>query len=150
TSDADGLVVTEANYFFYDALKQLTTIKAPPGGPVKVTYKDDTKINAPQLEIQDVKPAPPAGWKAGQPLPPASRPYQKIKATGAGWVVTVDKPDAGTKRVVRAEWSESLTSDRDNGQDVLTLVGQARFIDEQAQQTLAADLLKVWLDPPEE
>jgi len=62
---------------------------------------------------------------------------------GAGWVVLVEKPDQADKRVMRAEWSESLTSDRDAGQDVLTLVGRAKFIDETAQQALGADRLKV-------
>lgn len=149
TSDVDGIVITEANYFFYDAMKQLTTIKAP-YGPVKVTYKDDTKIHAPELEIQDVKPPTPPNWKAGQPLPPTSRPYQKIKAKGPGSVVLVEKPDLSTRRIVRAEWSELLTSDREGLQDVLTLTGSAKFIDEQARQSLQAESLKVWLDPPEE
>src|SRR5262249_45747643 len=117
SSDTEELVVSDANEFFYDALKQLTTIKAA-AGKVKVLYKSDTKIHAPELEIQDVKPAPPPGWKQGMPLPPAARPYQKVKAKGPGWIVMVDKPevDAATgkaeKRPLRAEWTELLTSDR--------------------------------------
>src|SRR5262249_8988642 len=92
----------------------------------------------------------PPGWKAGQPLPPSSRPYQKIRARGPGWVTLVEKSEKGEKRNVRADWEELLTSDRDGVQDVLTLTGNAKFNDLEAQQTLKADMLKVWLDAPEE
>jgi hypothetical protein len=58
TSETDGLVVKEANYFFHDALKQKTTVRAA-SGPVKVTYKVDTNVEARELEIQVVKPPAP-------------------------------------------------------------------------------------------
>lgn len=155
TSDSDGFDVRDANELLYDAAKQLTTVKAA-AGAVKVTYKADTHIQSPELEIQDVKPPPPPGWKAGQPLPVASRPYQKVKAKGPGWVEMVEKPlekgatPAAAKRLVRAEWNDLLTSDRADGQDVLTLTGNAKFIDDKAGQRMSADLLKVWMDAPEQ
>src|SRR5262249_3603725 len=46
-----------------------------------------------------------------------------------------------------ARWKEKLVYGKDGGQDLLTLFGDACFIDHEQHQELQADLLKVWLEP---
>ena len=76
----------------------------------------------------------------GQPPP---RPYQNIRAVGPGKIAVFDPRE---KKTVRAEWQKLLTSTRENAQDLLTLTGAAEFHDPASQQTLRADVLKVWLE----
>ncbi len=125
------------NDFFHDAVKGYTVLK---GAPVDVD-KDDSKIHARELRIQSVKPAQPA--KPGQPEP---KGHHDITALGPGDVLVVDKKEGKT---LHAYWEDTLTSTKDGAQDLLTLTGKARFLDEQAEQTLAADTIKVWLEEAE-
>jgi lipopolysaccharide export system protein LptA len=144
TSDEHELTAY-GNDFFYDARTQTTTLK---GCPELEVHGKDTTIFATELVIQEVKPvvrAPAAGTKTAKPQAPApaAKGYQKIWARGPGRIFMVNKAE---KRTMKAYWTKMLTSDRDGNQDLLTLTGDASFVDEQAQQTLKADVLKVWLD----
>lgn len=145
SSEVENLTA-EGLDFFYDARAQKTTLK---GRPVHVKYKNDTDLYAREVEIQDVKPEAPAALP-GQPRPVAPKPYQKLLARGPGKIFLVDKGEKGEKRNVRADWEDTLTSTKDNGQDLVILTGNARFHDEQAQQSLSGDTLKVWLDAAEQ
>ena len=121
--------------FYHSAPQGLTILK---GQPVMVDRKD-FKINAPEIRIQNVTPTAAPG-KA----PP--KPYQNISATGPGDLWLVEKKEG--KRT-QANWQKLLTSTRDGDQDLLTLTGAAKFVDEAVDQTLRADTLKVWLDLPD-
>lgn len=123
--------------FFHDAVKQFTILK---GNPVEVN-KDDSKIHSRELRIQNVKPTQPA--KPGQPEP---KPYQHITAQGPGDIHFVDNKEG---KKLRAYWDDVLTSTKDGNQDLLVLTGRARFVDEQMDQTLSGDTLKVWLEEVE-
>ncbi len=156
TSDAEKLDATCSD-LYHNAIKGLTILK---DGREVVVHKEDNDIYARELQIQDVKPP----QVPGQPEP---KPYQNVNAKGPGHIRTVskDQPPAGTSaaakpdapktppRVQHAEWKDLLTFSKDNGLDLLVLNGKARFIDEQAEQSVAADVIKVWLDeagPPQE
>ncbi|MFO0928413.1 MAG: hypothetical protein U0736_15535 [Gemmataceae bacterium] len=132
-SNTDQLVARGTD-FFHDAVKGLTVLK---GGPVEVD-KDDNRVHAREVRILQVKPA--------DPKDPTGRAYHHIEANGPGDILLVDKKE---KRTTRAYWQNLLTSTKDGNQDLLILTGQARFIDEQAEQSLRADVLKVWLDEPD-
>src|SRR5262249_53247332 len=136
TSDTDHLTAVGSD-FFHDAIKQLTLLK---GQPVEVE-KDGSIMHAREVRIQGVKPAQPA--KPGQPEP---KGLQELTALGPGDVHFVDKKEGKT---LRANWQDVLTSSKDGTQDLLVLTGNARFFDEQAAQTLAADTIKVWLEEVE-
>ncbi len=136
TSDAEEVTAT-GNDFFYDARTRTTTLKGTP--EAEVLYKDDTRLYATELIIQDARPAGPTPG----PDQPAGRAYQKMWARGPGRIYMTSKAE---KRTTQARWKTLLTSDKDGNQDLLTLTGDAYFLDEQAQQSLKADILKVWLD----
>ena len=121
--------------FFHSAPQGLTILK---GEPVEVN-RADGKIVAPEIRIQNVTPPTVPGK-------PPVKPYQDFWATGPGDILLVDKKD--NKRT-QAYWQKLLTSTRDGDQDLLTLTGAARFIDEGVDQSLRADTLKVWLDLPD-
>jgi hypothetical protein len=56
---------------------------------------------------------------------------------------------ATEKQTTHAYWQELLTSTRDGPHDLLILTGAARFVDDRNEQTLDADVIKVWLEPPD-
>ncbi len=133
-SDAEHLHARGQD-FFHDAIRQTTILK----GKVEVD-RDESKLLAAEVRIQNMTPPANAPRKPGQPLP---KPFQHLTAQGPGDILFVDKKE---KRTLRANWRELLTSTRDGNQDLLILTGEARFIDDQSEQTLKADVLKVWLD----
>lgn len=132
-SNTDQLVARGSD-FFHDAARQLTVLK---GNPVEVD-KEENRVHAREVRILQVKPADARDVSV--------RPYQHIEANGPGDILLVDKKE---KRVIRAYWQNLLTSTKDGTQDLLILTGQARFHDEQAEQSLRADTLKVWLEAAE-
>lgn len=133
--------------FFHDAINQLTILK---GDPVEVE-RDDGRIVARELRILNVtqnRPAAP-GKPTTTPVPPSAEPlrnYQHVEAQGPGNIVSRDRKQG---RTLRASWQKLLTSTREGNQDLLILTGKAHFLDEQANQRLSAETLKVWLDEPE-
>ena len=142
TSDAEKLDA-HGNDFFHDAAKKLTILK---GAPYMEATKEDSLIQAPELRIQDV-PLPTSssadtgiGGKKGGPAP---KTYQQIEASGPGSIHMTNKTTG--QQNVHAFWKEKLLSTRDGALDLLTLTGSARFVDEEHQQSLQAETLKVWL-----
>jgi lipopolysaccharide export system protein LptA len=132
TSDTEKLIA-RGNDFFHDAIKGLTIMKGEPEVDVE---KDSSRIFARELHLQDVKPP-------AEPGKPAPKPYQHVIAHGPGRIHMVDK--AG-KKTNHAYWDKLLVSTKDNGEDLLTLTGNARFVEEETGQSLKADLLKVWME----
>jgi lipopolysaccharide export system protein LptA len=131
TSDAEKLDA-HGNDFFYDAARKLTILK---GTPYMEANKDDSLIQAPELRMQDIV----------LPTPPGSPPktYQQVHAKGPGSIHMTNKTTG--KRSVHAFWNDKLISTRDGELDLLILIGSARFVDDEHEQSLKAETLKVWL-----
>jgi lipopolysaccharide export system protein LptA len=132
TSDTEKLTA-RGNDFFHDTVKGLTIMK---GDPEVEVDKDTSTIFARELHIQDVKPP----VEPGKPEP---KPYQHVTAQGPGRIHMVDRK---AKKTNHAYWDKLLISTKENGEDLLTLTGNARFVEEEEGQSLKADLLKVWME----
>lgn len=150
TSDAEKLDA-HGNDFFHDASQKLTILK---GTPYMEANKEDSLIQAPELRIQDV-PVP-VGGSGGPPVvsfpttitggkggEPKAKTYQQIQASGPGCIHMMNKTTG--KQNNHAYWNEQLTSTRDGAMDLLILTGAARFVDDEHEQSLQAETLKVWL-----
>ncbi len=138
TSDAEKLDA-HGNDFFYDAAQKLTILK---GVPYMEAEKEGSLIQAPELRIRDVPLSPSApGSEKGGANPP--RTYQQIHANGPGSIHMLNK--ATDKRNIHAFWNDQLISTRDGELDLLILIGSARFVDDEHEQLLKAETLKVWL-----
>lgn len=133
-SDTDHLLA-HGQDFFHDAVRETTVLK----GRVEV-QKDESKMQAREVRIQNVYPPGVGPKKPGQP---AAKGFQHITAKGPGDILFVDKKEGKT---LKATWQEVLTSTRDGNQDLLVLTGNARFLDDHAEQSLKGDVLKVWLE----
>ena len=142
TSDAEKLDA-HGNDFFHDAAKKLSILK---GTPYMEATKEDSLIQAPEMRIQDIpitEPSPPgavAGGKKGQSAP---KTFQQIQASGPGSIHMTNKTTG--KQNVHAYWNERLLSTREGALDLLVLTGSARFVDDEHEQSLKAETLKVWL-----
>jgi lipopolysaccharide export system protein LptA len=123
TSDAEVLEA-HGNDFFYDKLKGLTTLK---GTPQMWALKEGNEIQAPELQLVDDKG------------------NQQATALGEGRILMLDK--ATGKRPLEAQWKQRLLYAKDGSVDVLTLIGDAAFVDHDHEQELRANVLKVWLEP---
>jgi lipopolysaccharide export system protein LptA len=123
TSDTENMDA-HGNNFFYDARSLRTTLKGTP----MWAAKDGNVIEAPELQIQNTHD--------GQ--------GQTAVALGEGKLSLYDK----SKKPVHAHWKEKLVSSREGEFDVIHLMGNASFIDEENHQDLKADDLKVWLEAP--
>ncbi len=150
TSDAEKLDA-HGNDFFHDTVKKLTILK---GKPYMEANKEDSLIQAPELRIQDVPVpakgtgAPPASLSAaagsgGKGKEAAPKTYQQIEASGPGSIHMTNKTTG--KQNVHAFWKEKLLSTREGELDLLILTGAARFVDDEHEQSLQAEMLKVWL-----
>jgi lipopolysaccharide export system protein LptA len=133
-SDTDHLYA-HGQDFFHDAVRETTVLK----GRVEVE-KDESKMQAREVRIQNVYPPGTGPKKPGQP---ATKGFQHITAKGPGDILFVDKKEGKT---LKATWQDVLTSTRDGHQDLLVLTGNARFLDDHAEQSLKGDVLKVWLE----
>jgi lipopolysaccharide export system protein LptA len=122
-SDSEGLEAY-GNDFFYDRIKHLSTLK---GEPKMYAFKEGNEIRAHELQLLDVKGA------------------QQATALGDGTIQLLDKKTG--KRSLEARWNDKLIYAKDGVYDVLTLHGDAAFVDPDQNQELRADLLKVWLEP---
>jgi lipopolysaccharide export system protein LptA len=128
TSDRERLEAVGTD-FFYDKLKNLSTLK---GGPL-VAMKDGNEIQAPELQLLNEKGV------------------QQATALGQGVIRMMDTKTG--KRPLEARWKQKLIYGKDGPYDLLTLIGDAAFFDRQDPnhtQELQANLLKVWLEPAEE
>ena len=126
TSDVEKLDA-EGTKFTYDARTLLSILQ---GGPMTAT-KEDNHIAARELRIKRFK----------------DRKGQEATALGSGRLDLYDKKSH--KFTQHARWTEKLISSKDGDFDVLHLIGDASFVDEDNGQELRADDLKVWLKPRE-
>jgi lipopolysaccharide export system protein LptA len=125
TSDAEVLEA-HGNDFTYNALTQQTTLK---GDPEMWALKEGNEIHARELQITNQKGA------------------QQGTALGPGRIDLLDKQTG--KRPLHARWRDRLLTGKDGKYDLLTLIGEAAFLDDEQGQELRADILKVWLEPRE-
>lgn len=123
TSDAE-MLEAHGNDFFYNALTRLTVLK---GEPEMWALKEGNEIHARELQVIDQQGA------------------QQATAIGPGRIDLLDKQTG--KRPLHARWRDKLVTTRDGKHDLLILTGDAAFIDDEQNQQLKAEHLKVWLEP---
>ncbi|HJT78771.1 MAG TPA: hypothetical protein VJ739_16320, partial [Gemmataceae bacterium] len=110
--------------FYYDADTRQSILK---GQPEMFALQKGNEIHARALYLLEQKGA------------------QQATAIGPG---RIDMLDAKTgKRPLHARWRDRLVSAKDGVYDQLTLIGDASFKDDEHDQTLQGDTLKVWLEP---
>ena len=148
-SDAEKLVA-HGHDFLYNAKTRLTILKGDPNNPNSgmSADSDGSLIHAREMQIQEQQG-------------PAGKNWRQISAMGPGRLDFVEKkPDAAQKadpkakpeppkKPIHASWNDKLTSTKDGALDLIILTGAAKFIDEENEQTLQAETLKVWLTSPE-
>jgi hypothetical protein len=122
-SDVD-MLEAYGNDFFYDAHTRQSTLK---GDPEMWAVKEGNEIHAVELRLVQQQGA------------------QQATAIGPGRIALLDK--ANGKRSQHARWKDKLVSSRDGAYDLLVLTEEAAFLDDEHQQQLAGDTLKVWLEP---
>ncbi len=71
--------------------------------------------------------------------------YQQVTAKGPGRIDLPKKVGDKIVHTTHATWNEKLTSTRDGALDLLILTGSASFVDDEQEQSLKAETLKVWL-----
>jgi hypothetical protein len=126
TSDAEVLEAHGTD-LFYDKNKSLTILK---GQPRMWALKEGNEIEAPELQLLDVKGA------------------QKATALGEGSIRMLDKKTGN--RSQEARWQKKLEYGKDGAYDLLHLTGDATFVDHEHAQQLQAQALKVWFEPSKE
>lgn len=123
TSDAE-MLEAHGNDFFHDKKASLSILK---GRPRMWAVKEGNEIEAPELQLLDVKGA------------------EQATALGAGHIRMLDKKTG--ERPLEARWENKLVYAKDGPHDVLSLMGNAAFVDHEHAQQLQAQFLKVWLKP---
>ncbi|HZT80599.1 MAG TPA: hypothetical protein VFA26_10265, partial [Gemmataceae bacterium] len=148
TSDDTEALEARGNDFFYDASTSKVTIKGDPDpsdpDPERNRQygmwasKGASKIRARELQVVNQK-----GAQTATALGPGDiRLYEKSSHAA-------DRPEtpAEPKPSVCAHWKDKLVSSKEGGLDLLTLTGEAAFVDEEHGQELRGDTLQVWLEP---
>lgn len=130
TSDAEKLEARGED-FTYEATIARTTLKGAKGMTANL---DGNLLKARALEVWQTK--------KGQAKPQGGG-IEKMVAYGPGEITLHEKVPG--KRPAMARWNEKLTSERDGKSDLLTLTGNAAFRDEQGDQSLEGQTLKVWM-----
>jgi hypothetical protein len=131
-SDEEELVAF-GHELVYDARTRQTVLR---GRPDMVAMKAGNEIYARELVmISSDKTAP------------AAKDSQQATAKGPGRLAMLDKSSG--QRTLHARWKDELLFGKDGPFDLLTLNGDAAFEDKEHGQQLAADRLKVWLQPSE-
>lgn len=126
TSDAEMLEAHGID-FFHDKKAHLSILK---GQPKMWALDQGNEIEAPELQLTDVKGA------------------QRATALGEGHIRMLDKKTGD--RPLEARWKNKLVYAKDGPHDLLSLTGDASFVDHEHAQQLQAQLLKVWLEPSKE
>lgn len=131
TSDGEKLEA-RGNDFLYEALLARTTLKGVPGMSANL---DGNLLRARELQV----------WQArkSDKKPTDSGGIERLVAIGPGDIVLHEKVPG--KKPATARWNDRLTSERDGKFDKLTLTGDAAFRDEQGDQSLEGQTLKVWM-----
>jgi hypothetical protein len=122
--------------FFYNAQTHQTTLKGDPKiNPVHVNnktfgmwiLKEGNEIYANELELMNQKGS------------------QSALARGPGCIRLLDKTTGN--RPLQASWNDSFSWLPDGKLEIMTLVGNGVFYDDEHAQYLQGDNLKVWLQP---
>ncbi|HEV8061433.1 MAG TPA: hypothetical protein VGP68_16255 [Gemmataceae bacterium] len=125
TSDAEVLEA-HGNEFTYNSKTLVSVLK---GTPYMDALKEGNEIRAPELHMVNVKGA------------------QNAEAIGEGTMNFWGT--AGSKKPQEARWKNKLTYFKEGDKDLLTLYGNAIFLDPEHEQELKADTLKVLMKPTE-
>lgn len=138
TSDAEILEAI-GNDLTYFAKSRRSILK---GNPEMVALKDGNEIHARELWLtteEKKDPNEPAATEA--------------TALGPGRLGMLDRTREPGKqpmeRTLQARWQDQLIYKKDGNLDCLTLTGKASFDDQEHDQHLRAERLKVWLEPSE-
>ncbi|HZU38977.1 MAG TPA: hypothetical protein VFA18_23830, partial [Gemmataceae bacterium] len=139
-SDAEKLDA-HGNDFTFDAVTTTTLLK---GTPEMWARQNGSEIHARELQLQEQKVQGP-----GKTV----KTYQKATALGPGRIAMTEAASPGTavkaeSKKIYASWDKTLVSSKEGPYDLLTLTGSARFFDEEHDQALQADTLKVWMKAP--
>jgi hypothetical protein len=107
------------------------------GNPKMMAKKDGNVIHCRELQIKEVKlPADKTN--------PEGKKGQQVDARGPGQIDLLNRTT--NKITLHAVWMDRLTTSRDGPYDLLVLTGKARFVDDEHNQDLQAETLKVWLE----
>jgi hypothetical protein len=130
--DTSNLVVKVAEELIYHSPTATkgaeTTIK---GKPLRAA-KDGNEIQARELWLRS------ALVKGGP---------QEAKIKGPGRIDMLDRNSPTERRPVHVIWRDILISNKDGPYDLLTLTGDAAFVDDDHAQELRGQRLMVWLEP---
>ncbi len=148
-SDAEKLLA-HGHDFMYNARTKLTILK---GDPNKADSgmsadSDGSLIHAREMQIQDLEGPPGKYWRQITAKGPG-RLDLKEKEPGPAKKPEPGKESPSAKKPTHASWNDKLTSTKDGALDLITLTGAAKFIDEENDQTLQGETLKVWLTASE-
>ncbi len=112
------------------------------GNPMMRACKDGNVIHAQEVQIRQLELPPDKNN-------PEGKKFQQVSARGPGQIDMLDK--VKNKKTMHATWSDMLTTTPDGGYTLLTLTGNkltgdARLVDDEHDQFLQAETLKVWLE----
>jgi hypothetical protein len=121
-----------------------TTIK---GNPLRAV-KDCNIIQAQELWLMGSVDKSGSGPAPHQNAPARGSP-QQARAKGPGQIDLADRACAAPRHPVHILWQDLLVSTKDGPYDLLTVTGDASFIDDDHDQWLRGEQLQVWLEPAE-
>jgi lipopolysaccharide export system protein LptA len=169
TSDDQGLEAHGGD-LTYDARTKVTVLSGDPkreGSGMWAKQEDDEKqednlIHARDMQIQEMQGADGKVWRQVtargpgrldlKPRPAAETAPAAGPPSGADNHPVVAANTAakkGDERPIHATWQDRLTTTKDGAEDLLILSGAATFTDDEHQQTLRGETLKVWLTEPQ-
>lgn len=109
------------------------------GSPM-IAHKEGHEIEAQSLTLIGADP------KAPQ-QPAATTTNKSMESGWAKGPGVVRLRDAGHKQPILVRWVDRLNFDKDEGMDLLIVVGSAVFDDRDRDQYLQADQIKLWMKP---
>jgi len=129
TSQAENMQA-HGTELYHDAITKQTTLR---GSPEVVALKDGHEIHAPELVLvnSDAK---------GQEAIARGRGYFKGQVAG-------NNDAAGSTRTLTAHWRDKLHYRKEEGQEVITLIGAATVEDPDRKQSLGGEQIKLTLAP---
>ena len=127
-SDAE-MLEARGNELFYNARTRTSTLR---GEKQIYALKEGNEMLARELQLVD------------------QQGFQQATAMGPGGEIHMFDPKAtGNKRHMHAYWNDKLVSSKEGAFNCLTLTGNAVFEDQDYDQFLRGQFLKVWLQPGE-
>jgi hypothetical protein len=129
TSQADNLQA-HGQELFHDALTKQSTLR---GTPEVVALKDGHEIHAPELILVNAD-------KSGQEAIARGQGFFKGQVNG-------EQGRGDNARQLTARWRDKLHYRKDDGVDVITLIGAATVEDPERHQSLSGDQIRLTLAP---